>query len=243
MVRKTPGPAERPSKTMRATRHARQQTSKPPRFEDEVAVSEYVNAIVTDTLADVGRLPRPLLRAAELEADAIRLAERGNYVPLAGLLRESHPLNDPELNIHPWDRPDFHAYVPWFSVLPKGQIRSSLEPQTYELIADILVRKHKPKTNKKDRLPPAPAEDQTNKKDGRPAASAEDRRKMTPVHDAADLVPLIEAILNEAYPGRRSRDIRDRALMIAARRKNILLKTLRNYLQRPLTDRRRSLKK
>lgn len=156
----------------------RRYASKVPDFNDEGATSEYVNEIITAHRRELRRLAPLLPRADKLETEAFRLALRGNFGPLANLLRESHPLNDPELAIDPSERLDFNAYVPSFSVLPKGQIRSSLSPRTYALIADIL--------------------DGTHKRHGRPPATAKDRRKMTPVHDAADLVPMITALLREA---------------------------------------------
>jgi hypothetical protein len=165
------------------------------------------------------QLPPRLLRADQLEAEAVSLAERGNYGPLAALLRERHPLNAEELAEEPCDRNDFHGFMPSYALLPKGQIRSSLAPGTYELIADILTGEHK--------------------KRGRPPAAAGDRRKMTPVHDAADLLPMIEDILRWAYPDQNSNQIKDRAMLIAARGKRVTTKKLRNLTRRKPSDRRR----
>lgn len=192
---------------------------RPPTFDDEAAVTAYVKKMITARLRELGRYPAPLLRADKLEKEAVKLADHGNYQPLADLLRVDHPLNDPQLAKHPWDRDDSHAYITSWSVLPKGQIRSSLDPRTYELIADIL--------------------DGKLKKRGRPPAAAKDRRKMTPVHDAAELVPAVSDILRAAFPNRRSPEIKDRALLIVARLKKLSPETLRNFLRRKPTDRRR----
>lgn len=178
----------------------------------------YVNKIIVEVLRD-SKYPPMLTWADKLEAEAVRLADGGNFGELAKLLRARHPLNADELAKDPCDRLDFHGFMPSYTLLPKGQIRSSLAPSTYELIADILTGKHK--------------------KWGRPLAAAEDRRKMTPAHDAADLVPMIEDILRQAYPNQNSTQIKDRAIRIAARRMQTTPQKLRNLRTRKPSDRRR----
>jgi hypothetical protein len=77
------------------------------------------------------------------------------------------------------------------------------------------------------------------RKRGRPKVDVQDRIWDTPVHSAAATIPIIEMTLRRLYPNQSYRDIRDRALLFAARRHKISVPTLENYLRRKRTDRRR----
>lgn len=65
------------------------------------------------------------------------------------------------------------------------------------------------------------------------------RRRINPVHGAAEEVPWIKDILKELYPKQSVKDITDRALWIAKQRHGSKELTIAKHLQRPKGDRRR----
>jgi hypothetical protein len=71
---------------------------------------------------------------------------------------------------------------------------------------------------------------------GRPKLSADERRAATPVHDAARFALQVEKILRSKFP---REPVREWAIEYAARRCEIEIETLGNYLARPRSDRRR----
>lgn len=104
----------------------------------------------------------------------------------------------------------------------------------------------------------AAAKDGTRRKMGRPKMSEQERRAKYPVHDAAEIVPDIKAVLKNQYPDQNAKDINDRACKIAAETVNLddndrwrpVLGSVRprskataekvmKYLSRPKRDRRR----
>ena len=73
---------------------------------------------------------------------------------------------------------------------------------------------------------------------GRPKMSEEERRKLNPVHDASEEVPLIVPILKRLYPGRRL-EWRKMAVEIAAERRGARASTLARHVARARSDKRR----
>jgi hypothetical protein len=72
--------------------------------------------------------------------------------------------------------------------------------------------------------------------EGRPRTSEDEKRfGSSPVHQAADLVPVIEAILRRHYPDQNTGQIRDRALTIAGQRAGMKTpdpaQTIQDYIQ------------
>jgi hypothetical protein len=74
---------------------------------------------------------------------------------------------------------------------------------------------------------------------GRRKMTQEERRAKAPVHDAADDVAAIMAILRKGYPKQSAAQIRDLALHAVSRQHGIEVRTLYRYLDRPAADRRR----
>jgi hypothetical protein len=100
-------------------------------------------------------------------------------------------------------------------------LRSRRAPSTWNLVADLLTGRQKGKV-------------------GRPKMTREERRAINPIHDAAELVPVISKILRRLYPKQTTTDIRDRALKFAADFYGIKdSETLRNHRARSRKDRRR----
>jgi len=202
--------------------------------EAQVAVANYADAVISSVLRDDPSAHPELYRlcpesqsmarkleAHRLENEAYFYLEHGNPAAMVAILRSNHPANDPDFDVPPWDRENWHgAVLP--TADPVGTIRSTLAPRTYELIADFLEGRIR-----------------RTKEEGRPPATPDQRRAQTPVHDAKNWLPMIEAILSEAYPKQRYDHIHEQAIFIAARRHCISQKKFRNHLARPLSDRRR----
>jgi hypothetical protein len=102
-----------------------------------------------------------------------------------------------------------------------------LKPATRTLVVEFLAGKRNLRTG---RLRGEP---------GRPAMAEEMRRKHNPVHDAADELPVIAAILTRLYPAVAKKAVKERALTIAAGRKGANPASLTRHLSRPASDRRR----
>ena len=102
-----------------------------------------------------------------------------------------------------------------------------LKPSTWTLVVEFLAGKRNLRTG---RLRGEP---------GRPAMAEEMRRKHNPVHDAADELPVIAAILTRLYPAVATKAVKERAIAIAARRKGARPEILTRHLSRPGSDRRR----
>jgi hypothetical protein len=135
-----------------------------------------------------------------MENEAVAAArQRGDFAPLAELLRSWHPLN----NITP-------------------AIRSSLAPDTYDLLADILTGQHKP---------PRPR--------GRRKESELERRERNPIHDAAGEVVPIKRMLLAWYPRPQYTRHHNQALLVVERRYGLKTGALANYLNRSKKDQRR----
>jgi hypothetical protein len=107
-------------------------------------------------------------------------------------------------------------------------IRSHFSAMTWTLVADFLTGERNPRTGRLKGKP------------GRSKMTAEERRAMNPVHDAADMVPVIADILLLHYPEQTPAQIRDRALSIAAGMKGVKsAETVNFHLNRAKNDRRR----
>ncbi|MBR0703137.1 hypothetical protein JQ599_24765 [Bradyrhizobium diazoefficiens] len=135
----------------------------------------------------------------QIEQQAAARATRGDFGPLADLLRPDHPMNASSVGT---------------------RLRDRLSPATWSLIADRLTGTFKAKA-------------------GRPPMTSEERRASSPVHDAAEDVAAIEAILKRAYPKQSSGQVRGCALLSVGRRYGIEVETLAKYVGRPAGDRRR----
>ena len=102
-----------------------------------------------------------------------------------------------------------------------------LKPSTWTLVVEFLTGKRNLKTGRLQGEP------------GRPAMDEKTRRKHNPVHDAADEVPVIAAILKRLYPAVARKVVTERAVTIAACRKGANPASLTRHLSRPASDRRR----
>jgi hypothetical protein len=80
-------------------------------------------------------------------------------------------------------------------ILTRNQAIADMRPETFDLIAGFLYER--------------------GRKRGRPTVSAEDRRWNTPVHEAADYVPIFKAILHRMFPDKSAKLIRARAIEFA----------------------------
>ena len=219
-----------------------------PRWIDEKAVAEFVAAEMEELRSEVERLnaihPGPLpelsedleevagLMYAEAnrgwavkgEKEAVAAARRGDLEPLADLLRPDATL--------------WHMLTSKFidaKTLPPSELRPiaqrlrvrNLCPTTWSLIAEFLTGERSLSSGR------------LRGEAGRPKMSSEERRAESPVHDAADEVGAIRAILRRSYPDQRGKQIDDRAVAIAAQRHGVEQDTLENYLKRPRKNRRR----
>jgi hypothetical protein len=102
-----------------------------------------------------------------------------------------------------------------------------LRPETWNFIADIVRGRLNPKTGRMMGEP------------GRPKKSADAKRRDTPTYDAAEHVPVIQAILRGMFPDKDNNQIRDRAIILAAFNWRMETETLARHLSRPAGDRRR----
>lgn len=104
---------------------------------------------------------------------------------------------------------------------------SSLSEETRDLVTDIVWASSEGKPGR-----------------GRPRSTRSERRKINPLHDAADDVKVIAPILRAMYPGKKRFDILDRSAAVAveiAKRSGwvVMKKSLLRHVQRPRHDRRR----
>jgi hypothetical protein len=107
--------------------------------------------------------------------------------------------------------------------------RARLPGEAWELICDFLRGYRFVEGKLLDPWPP-------RRTKGRPRMSEDEKRfTSSPVHQAAELVPAIEAILRRHYPDQETRQIRDRALTIAGQRAGMKTpdpaQTLQDYIQ------------
>jgi hypothetical protein len=102
-----------------------------------------------------------------------------------------------------------------------------LSPETWLIIAQFLTGARNLKTGKLkgERGPREKSED--------------DRRRGNPVHDAADLVPVVTAILRRLYPTKGRLEVKRRAIEVAARLRGAQTAPLKKHLSRGRDDRRR----
>lgn len=113
-------------------------------------------------------------------------------------------------------------FEPLADLIRSAPARDVVQPSTWELIVDILAGNFKASP-------------------GRRKMTENERRATTPVHDAADDVATIRAILRKGYPKQSQAEVRDLALYAASRHHKIEVKKLAKYLSRPPGDRRRRL--
>jgi hypothetical protein len=220
-----------------------------PKWIDEAAVADLVAAEMEELRSKVERLdaihPGPLpplsedleevraLMVAEAnrgwpvegQKEAVAAALRGDVAPLADLLRPDATILDMlESNLI-----DVKTLSPSeLRTFARRLCVRTLSPSTWSLIAQFLTGERSLRTGR------------LKGERGRPTLSPEKRRAESPVHDAAEEVDAIRAILRRLYyPDQSSSQIRDRAMEITAQRNGVELDTLVNYLKRPRKDRRR----
>jgi hypothetical protein len=195
--------------------------NKPPHWNDERAAEKLAESEILSAVIEVGGR-----REAEPEIMVVRglkqaISRRRNLraakeFDLAGA--ESAALDAAE-------RGDIVPLIKLITWLPPEDM-AKLSPEALRLIADLLLV-NLPKASKLplDR--------------GRPKMTEAERRKASPVHDAADEVPLIIPILARMYPERSRAEVRRRAVEVAAIRHGVNFETLLLYVNRPRKDRRR----
>jgi len=126
-----------------------------------------------------------------------------------------NPLTDLLRPEHPLNR------YGWFG----RPFRDQLSSESWSIICDRLLGKPQGKR-------------------GRPTMTDEERREHNPLHDAADMVPDIKAILLQHYPAQNAEQIRDRAHLFAEKLAGIedpdsAGSKLSEYLNRSKKDRAR----
>ena len=202
-----------------------------PRWTDDRALKMFVDEQIDDLTATVEYLdattPGPLpseppelaMVAGLMQAAAARTwPDPPEREAVAAALRgDVEPLADLIRPVchHPFDVDEVNPAI------------RTLSPATWDLIAEFATGRRNPKTGKPRGAP------------GAPKKSEEERRGITHVHDAADEVPVIVAILTRHYPDEKAEAVAGRAREIAAKRHRISVETLIKYLGRPREDRRR----
>jgi hypothetical protein len=112
--------------------------------------------------------------------------------------------------------------VPGMGFVP-DEVNPAIEKlslETWTLIADLLTGARNLKTGKR------------KGERGPRRRSKEERRKINPVHDAADHVPAVATILARLYPDKGRSELNKRAIEIAARLKRADAKVLKWHLNR-----------
>jgi hypothetical protein len=187
-------------------------TATRPKWNDEEAVAAYVNRLIQEAddeeerqhyMRDWSSVPGiPMSELWEsMERDAVAQAERGNFRKLADLIDGG---GDPDLIL-----PNGHPLPPNPLIVELKSMGCRLGLRSEALIAGYL-------RGRRGRR-------------GRPKQTIEERRSSTRVHDAAAELKEIQDILRNNYLGER--DLRERAIAIAADRAKIKYGTLKNYLR------------
>jgi hypothetical protein len=200
---------------------------KPPSWNDESAVAKLVAAELEELRLEVDRLawttspwefptePQDLVEMGKLVERENRMPDEEEQACEAALRGDLMPL----VNLL---TPEIFVGINLANVkIPH------LKPSTWTLVGEFLAGKRNLCTG---RLQGAP---------GRPAMAEETRRKLNPVHGAADEVPVIAAILTRRYPAVAKKAVKQRAIAIAAGRKGADPDILTRHLSRPGSDRRR----
>jgi hypothetical protein len=186
--------------------------AKPPDWKDEAGLTNFVSQAITDLLNDPQSKHEYGLDVWPFEYDGPRIVT-WEMLESEAVAAAKDGNYDPLAQLldpgHPLNNPPNDP-----------PIRAALAPSTYALIADILRGRRK-------------------KPERRPKLTESQRRKLNPIHDAADEVPVVERMLRAWYPKRTTREIHRRALYVVARRHNVWSKTLNTYLRRPPDDHRR----
>jgi hypothetical protein len=199
-----------------------------PRWDDEAAVAKLVDDEMRELRSEVDRLawttsghapegPEDLVEVWNLaQAEASRgWPPEGERAAVAAAARgDVRPLAD-------LLRPLHHLGFLPDEVNPAIK---NLSPATWSLVVQFLTGERNLRTGRNRGEP------------GRPKMTAEERRAANPVHDAAEEVPAIAAILRKLYPSRAKSALLERAVEIAARRKRVRRDTLARYLGRSRKD-------
>jgi hypothetical protein len=155
------------------------------------------------------------------EQEAVDAAKRGDLWPLARLLMPD-PSPDPVTGEVIYDVNDRVAH---------------LRPETYLLVIEFLLGERSLNTGRKYTYDSKTG--QKKEKRGPRFKTPDQRRKLTPTHDAAKLVPVIRQILRSGYPKQKADDINKRAVELAAEIKSVPWETLASYMGRGPGDRHR----
>jgi hypothetical protein len=113
---------------------------------------------------------------------------------------------------------------------PEDTVNSAIKhvsPATWTIVCQFLTGKRNLKTGHMRGEP------------GRAKMSGDQRRAVNPVHRAADEVPVVAAVLKEAYPDKPKPVIAKRAAEVAAGRNGARVETLVKHLSRSQRDPRR----
>jgi hypothetical protein len=113
---------------------------------------------------------------------------------------------------------------------PEDMVNPAIQyvsPATWAIVCEFLTGERNLKTGRMRGEP------------GKPKMSGDQRRADNPVHRAADEVPIVAAVLKEAYPDKPERMIAMRAAEVAAARNGARVETLLKHLRRPPGDPRR----
>jgi len=190
----------------------------PPRWNDERAAEKLAVLISVGDREQEVENAEPAIMVVRGLKDSIRRPSKTpkKKFDLAGA--ESSALDAAE-------RGNIVPLIKLITWLPPEEM-AKLSPEALRLIADLLLV-YLPKASK---LP---------RGRGRPKMTEAERRKASPVHDAADEVPLIIPTLARMYPERSRAEVRRRAVEVAAIRRGVNFETLLLYVNRPRKDRRR----
>jgi hypothetical protein len=187
-----------------------------PRWDDETAVTDYVRRLIDQSRGSKynnsrNRLfGRLLFNSLTRRVDLPRIIEIESERAIAAAKQGNYlPLARLLESKHPLN--DAHYRM---------ELRRALPVKAYDLIGSILSGQLKRPTH-------------------RPKLTDEERRASTPVHNAADDFRVAKAVLPRLYPEQSPGQIHDRAVSVAAKMHKVGIETLRGYLKRSKSDRRR----
>ena len=200
----------------------------PPRWTNEEAVYKWVVERLAELRSEVERLDAiydgrwpSSERTKELEAmHGLMMTEAYRMPPVEGELAACNAAKcgNPEPLVFLLQR--YFGLVEGFGTVER------LSPETCRLVIEFVSGERNPKTGKK------------KGELGRRKMSPDERRNRWPTHGAAELFPIIQEILRSAYPGVKTKDVRQRAIEFAAK-KRVPRERLQKHLARSLSDRRR----
>ena len=212
-------------------------TRRVPRWSDRAAVAQFVADEMEDLRLEVDRISWTYTGPGELPDDTpddvvamaclVRLENRrywssieGEEAAVAAALRGDLSLLVRMLAPHP--------YPPGAN--PREHVNANikyLSHATWAIVCQLLSGERNLKTGR------------MKGESGRPKMSGDQRRAINPVHRAADEVPVVAAVLKEAYPDKPEPVIAKRAAEVAAALNGARVETLVKHLSRSQRDPRR----